>query len=33
MEYYFYKKQIQLPAMKENRKANSVDLFLFTRYF
>ena len=27
MEYYFYKKQIQLPAMKENRKANSVDLF------
>ena len=27
MEYYFYKKHVQLPAMKENRKTNSVDLF------
>ena len=27
MEYYFYKKNIQLPAMNENGKMNSVDLF------
>ena len=27
MEYYFYKKDIQLQAMKENEKTNLVDLF------
>ena len=26
MEYYFYKKHIELPAIKENGKTNSVDL-------
>ena len=27
MEYYFYKKHIQLPAMKGNGKTKSMDLF------
>ena len=27
MEFYFYKKHIQPPVMKENGKTNSVDLF------
>ena len=29
IEYYFYKKNIKLPAMKENRQTNSVDLPVF----
>ena len=27
MEYYYYKKHNQIPAMKENGKTNSVNLF------
>ena len=33
MKYYFYKKHIQLPAMKENEKTNSVDLFFIHTVF